>query len=127
MCRNLAFSQKCITNRKHFTFNIFSISLFDAFFISSLIACSGLHKYEVRYVSIAYTPVKNCKFILAFKSFKITVLYGPMFTSHGFRLYNIETFFSTHPNALSYCSAVTSHSSKICCSVTSNRSLIVTI
>ena len=30
-----------------------------------------------------------------------------MFTSHGFRLYNIETFFSTHPNALSYCSAVT--------------------
>ena len=50
-----------------------------------------------------------------------------MFTSHGFRLYNIETFCSTHPNAYSYCSAVTPQSSEITGSATSDRSLIVTI
>ena len=50
-----------------------------------------------------------------------------MFTLHGFRLYNIETFFPTYPNALSYCSAVTPHSSKNSDSVTSNRSIIVII
>ena len=100
---------------------------FEVFFINSVIACSGLHKYEIRYVSIAYTPVTNCKFISDFKSFKITVLHGPMFTSHGFRLYNIETFFSTHPNALPYCSVVTPHSSKISDSVILDRSLIVTL
>ena len=50
-----------------------------------------------------------------------------MFASHGFRLYNIDTFFPTHSNALSYCSAVTPHSSKISDSMTSDRSLIVTI
>ena len=50
-----------------------------------------------------------------------------MFTSHGFHLYNIETFFSTHPNSLSYYSAVTPHSPKISDSVTSDRSLIVII
>ena len=50
-----------------------------------------------------------------------------MFTSHAFRLYNIETFFSTHPNAMSYCSAVTPNSSKISDSVISYRSLIVII
>ena len=50
-----------------------------------------------------------------------------MFTPNGFHLYNIETFFSTHPNALSYCSAVTPNSSKISDSMTSGRSLIVTI
>ena len=69
----------------------------------------------------------NCKFILDFKSFKTTVLYGHTFTSHGFRLYNIYTFLFTHPNALSYCSAVTPHSSKISDSITSDRPLIVTI
>ena len=90
-----------------------------------LTVCSGLHKYDIRYVSIAYTPVTDCKFILDFKSFKITVLYGPMYTSHGYRLYNIETFFSKHPNALSNCSAVTPHSKVN--SVTSDRSLIATI
>ena len=64
---------------------------------------------------------------VTFKSFKIIVLYGPMFPLHGFRLYNIESFFSTHPNALPYCSVITPHSSKIffdC--VTTDRSLIVT-
>ena len=50
-----------------------------------------------------------------------------MFISHAFRLYNIDTCFSTHPNELSYCSAVTPHSFKISDSVTSNRVLIVTI
>ena len=49
-----------------------------------------------------------------------------MFASLGFHLYNIEAFFSTHLNALSYCSGVTPHSSKISDSVTSDRSLIVT-
>ena len=48
-----------------------------------------------------------------------------MFASLGFHLYNIEAF-STHLNALSYCSGVTPHSSKISDSVTSDRSLIVT-
>ena len=123
MCQNLTFSQKCITNRKEFTYFFHKPPLMPF----SLIACPGLHKYDVRYVRIACTSVTNCKFILDFKSFKITVLYDPMFTSHGFHLYNIETFFSTHPNALSYCSAVTPHSPKICDSVTSGRSLIVTI
>ena len=47
-----------------------------------------------------------------------------MFASHGFSLYNIETFLSTHPNAFLYCSAVTPHSSKISDSVTLDRSLI---
>ena len=50
-----------------------------------------------------------------------------MFTSHGFHLYNIETFFSTHPNGLSYCSALTIHSFKISDSVTSDRSLTLII
>ena len=48
-----------------------------------------------------------------------------MFTSHVYYLF--RDLFSTHPNALSYCSAVTPHSSKICNSVTSDRSLIVTV
>ena len=47
-----------------------------------------------------------------------------MFTSLGFRLYNIEALFSTHPNALSYCYGVTPHSSKI---PDSGTSLIETI
>ena len=46
-----------------------------------------------------------------------------MFTSHGFCLHNIETFCSTHPNALPFCSAVNPHSSKSSESVTSDRSL----
>ena len=50
-----------------------------------------------------------------------------MFTSHDFRLYNIETFFPTHLNALSYCSDITSLFSNTSESVTSDRSLIVTI
>ena len=50
-----------------------------------------------------------------------------MFTSHGFHLYNIDTFCSIHPNALSYCSLVTPHSSKISDNVISDRSLLVTI
>ena len=57
------------------------------------------------------------------KSFKVTVLYGPMFTSDGFRLYNIKT----DPNSFPYCSAVTPHSSKISDSVTSDKSLIAII
>ena len=61
------------------------------------------------------------------KSFEITVLYGPIFTSNGFRLYNIETCFSTNPIALTYCSAVTPHSSKTSDSVKSDRPLIVLI
>ena len=48
-----------------------------------------------------------------------------MFTSQGFC--NIENFFSTHLNALSYYSAVTPPSSNISNNVTSDRSLIVTI
>ena len=66
--------------------------------MSCLTVCSGLHKYDVRYVNIEYTYVTNCKFILDFKSFKITVLYCPMFTSYDFLLYNIETIVSTHTN-----------------------------
>ena len=100
---------------------------FDAFFISSLMVSSGWHKYGFRYASIAYSSATNCKFILDLKSFKITVLYGPMLTSYGFRLYNIESFFPKHPNALSHCSTVTPHSSKISDCVTSDRSFIVTI
>ena len=50
-----------------------------------------------------------------------------MFTSHDSHLYNIETFFSTHPNALSYCSNVTPHFSKISDSVRSGQSPIVTM
>ena len=76
---------------------------------------------------LPYIPGTNCKFIVDFKRFKIKALYGLMFTSHAFRLYNIDTCFSTHPNGLSYCSAVTPHSFKISDSVTSNRVLIVTI
>ena len=60
-------------------------------------------------------------------SFKITVLHGPMFTSIGFHLCNIETFFSKHPNALPYCSGVNPHTSQISDSVTSERLFIVTI
>ena len=73
---------------------------------------------------MAHTPVTNCKFILNFKSFKITVLSGSMFTSHGFHLHDSGNFFSSHPNALSYCIAVTPHSYKISDSVTSDRSLV---
>ena len=94
-------------------------------FISLLFACSGLQKDDVRYVSTAYTPVTKCKFILDFKSFKLTG-HGPMFTSNGFRLYNTKTFFSINP-VLSCFSAVTLHSSKISDSVRPDRSLIVTI
>ena len=50
-----------------------------------------------------------------------------MFTSLGFGLYNIETFFPTYPNVLSYCPGVTPHSCKISDSATSDRPLIVTI
>ena len=50
-----------------------------------------------------------------------------MLALHGFRLYNTETFFSTHPNVLSYGSAVTPHSSEISDCVTLDRSLIFSI
>ena len=50
-----------------------------------------------------------------------------MFTSLGFRLYDIETIFSTHSNAFLYCSGVIPHSCKISDSRTSDRSLIVKI
>ena len=43
-----------------------------------------------------------------------------------FHLFNIETSFPTHPNALPYCSGVTPLYSKTSDNVTSDRSLIVT-
>ena len=50
-----------------------------------------------------------------------------LYLLHVFRLYNTETFFPTHPNACSYCSAVTSHFCKTYDSVTTDRSLIVKV
>ena len=82
--------------REYIFFNIF----FDVFFINSLL-CAGVHKY-VRRFTIRYTPRTNCKFIMECKSFKITVYYGPMFTSHGFRLYN-NSFF---PHIIMHCQTV---------------------
>ena len=82
---------------------------------------SGMHKYDIRYVNIAYTPVKNCKLILDFKSFKIRVLYGPSLLHMIFVYVTEKPFFSTHHNALPYCSPVTPHSSKISDNVTSDK------
>ena len=40
-----------------------------------------VHKYDVRYDRVACTPVTNFKFIIDFKSLKVTVLYGKVYFS----------------------------------------------
>ena len=59
---------------------------FVAVFIMSITVCSGLHRYDVDYTIIPYTPVTHWRFILALKSENITVLQGLIFISQGYLL-----------------------------------------
>ena len=94
-CVETYINQKYITNRIHFIFNIFCISLLWCLFHKFAHCIFRLAEIWL-YVCKPYTPVANCEFALDFKCFKITVLYGHIFTSRGFCLHDLEAFFSTH-------------------------------
>lgn len=78
---NFSLSQKTLPIHpiSLFHFSFLLCAYLDAFFINSLTWCTGLHRYDVKYVSIAYILVTYCKFILAFSKVDITVALGPCY------------------------------------------------